>query len=373
MVSERQGGGPLQARSSADQPITPRFAWSRFWWMARLLPSTGEVAIGPGRRRVEIEFTACSLRAPERVVFRYKLENFDPHWIAATGRRAATYDNLPPGQYRFRVTARDGSLDAGSEAGISLVVQPHFYQTAWFYALAVLAACAGVAGVFLYQERQAREHYNLRLAERTRIAREMHDTVVQGCVGVSTLIEAAVGSARSDQDLMLECLDNARIHLRLTLDEARQALTDLRHDSFENGLPGALSDLRKRVEQRKRNSRDARSRRRRGAPGGLHKPHPAARDPRGDSQRPDACARQPPSRSVCFLDCRPSGSIFRTMAAASSRLPRLSRRRATSGSSACASVWNRFGVPWRWPVVRESGTTVTARLPLAHTAGLTGV
>jgi ligand-binding sensor domain-containing protein/signal transduction histidine kinase len=209
----------------------------------KAVAATGEIAVGPGRRRVEIEFTACSLRAPERVAFRYKLENFDAHWTAATGRRAATYDNLPPGQYRFRVTARDGSLDAGSEAGISLVVQPHFYQTAWFYALAVLAACAAAAGVFLYQERQAREHYNLRLAERTRIAREMHDTVVQGCVGVSTLIEAAVGSARSDQDLMLECLDNARIHLRLTLDEARQALTDLRHDSFENGLPGALSDL----------------------------------------------------------------------------------------------------------------------------------
>src|SRR6185369_17167194 len=79
----------------------------------------------------------------------------------------------------------------------------------------------------------------------------MHDTVVQGCVGVSTLIEAAVGSARSDQDQMLECLDNARIHLRLTLDEARQALCDLRHDSFENGLSGALSDLAEAVTAEK--------------------------------------------------------------------------------------------------------------------------
>ncbi len=57
------------------------------------------------------------------------------------------------------------------------------------------------------------------------------------------MIEAAVGSAGSDQDQMLECLDNARIHLRLTLDEARQALSDLRHDSFEKGLSGALSEL----------------------------------------------------------------------------------------------------------------------------------
>jgi len=117
--------------------------------------------------------------------------------------------------------------------------------------LVVLAAGGGVAGVFHYQDRQARGRYNLRLAERTRIAREMHDTVVQGCVGVSTLIEAAVGSARSDQDQMLECLDNARIHLRLTLDEARQALSDLRHDSFEHGLPGALSELAHAVSAEK--------------------------------------------------------------------------------------------------------------------------
>ena len=212
-----------------------------------------DVTLAPGRRRVEFDFTACSLRAPERVVFRYKLENYDAHWIAATGRRSTSYDNLPPGQYRFRVVARDGSLDASpTEAGITLTVQPQFFQTSWFYGLVLLAVAAAVAGVLLYQERQARERYNLRLAERTRIAREMHDTVVQGCVGVSTLIEAAVSSARSDPDLMLECLDNARIHLRLTLDEARQALTDLREDSFENGLPGALAELTQAVSNEKR-------------------------------------------------------------------------------------------------------------------------
>ena len=214
--------------------------------------ATGEVIVDPGRHRVEIQFTACNLRAPERVFFRHKLENYDPSWSEVTSHRAASYDNLPPGQYRFRVVSRDGSMDAGSsEAGISIVVRPAFYQTGLFYGLAVLFAVAVVAGVLLYQERQARQRYNLRLAERTRIAREMHDTVVQGCVGISALIEAAVGSARSDQDLMLECLDSARIHLRLTLDEARQALTDLRQDSFENGLSGALSELAKTVSGEK--------------------------------------------------------------------------------------------------------------------------
>src|SRR5204863_6534148 len=171
---------------------------------------------------------------------------------AATNHRAADYYNLPPGRYRFQVIANDGSPSNGtSEAGFALVVRPYFYQTGWFFAVAFAAAGITVVGAIRFQERQARFRYNLRLAERTRIASEMHDTVVQGCVGVSTLIEAAVGSARSDQDQMLECLDNARIHLRLTLDEARQALSDLRHDSFEKGLASALSDLTRNVSDEK--------------------------------------------------------------------------------------------------------------------------
>ncbi len=210
----------------------------------QVVPLGDEVVVGSGRRRVEIEFTACNLRAPERINFRYKLDGFDTRWVASTGRRAANYDNLPPGRYHFQVVARDGALaTASTEAGVFLVVQPWFYQTAWFYALALAAAGACAAGILFYREKQVRDRYNLRLAERARIAREMHDTVIQGCIGVSTLIEAAVGAARSDQDQMLECLDNARIHLRLTLDEARQALTDLRHDSFEGGFSRALSEL----------------------------------------------------------------------------------------------------------------------------------
>jgi len=215
-------------------------------------PLSSTIVVGPGERHIEIEFTACTLRSPERVAFRYKLESADPKWIAATGRRSANYYNLPPGEYRFHVIARDGSLQNGSsEAGFSLVMQPHLYQTAWFYGGAAALVGLTVFGVIRFQVRQTRIRYNLRLAERTRIAREMHDTVVQGCVGVSTLIEAAVGSARTDPDQMLEWLDNARIHLRMTLDEARQALADLRHDSFENGLAGALSELSRNVSDEK--------------------------------------------------------------------------------------------------------------------------
>jgi ligand-binding sensor domain-containing protein/two-component sensor histidine kinase len=209
-------------------------------------PTTGELVIGPGRHRVKIEFTACSLRSPGRVSFRYQLTPFDRQWTNVAGSRAAYYDNLPPGKYRFEVVASDGPLASDtSQAGFSVVVKPYIYQTGWFYALCVALAGALGAGVFLYQGRQTRERYNLLLAERTRIAREMHDTVVQDCIGISTLLEAAVVSAGSDQDQMLECLDDARLQVRLALDGARQALTDLRHDSFARGLSGALVEFAK--------------------------------------------------------------------------------------------------------------------------------
>lgn len=208
-----------------------------------LPPATG-ITIPPGSRRITINFTSASLRAPDAITFRYKLEGYESKWVTATGPRVAEYDNLPPANYRFLVTAQDESPgDNSTQASLDLTVEPYFYQTNWFYAFVVAIAAAAVAAVFQFRERRARETYSTRLEERTRIAREMHDTLVQGCVGVSTLIEAAAGSADADEGQMRECLDNARVHLRLTIDEARQALTDLRHDSFENGLPGALEEL----------------------------------------------------------------------------------------------------------------------------------
>src|SRR5262249_54385260 len=112
------------------------------------ITTSGEVTVGPNPRRVEIEFTACTLRAPERVAFRYQLEGADARWIAATNRRAADYYNLAPGRYRFRVIANDGSPASGtSEAGLDLVVRPYFYQTGWFYASAFVVCAIGVVAI----------------------------------------------------------------------------------------------------------------------------------------------------------------------------------------------------------------------------------
>jgi ligand-binding sensor domain-containing protein/two-component sensor histidine kinase len=208
------------------------------------------LVIPPGPRKLEIDFTACSLLSTDRLSFRYRLRGLSDKWNISVGPRRAQYYNLPPGSYTFEVVAQDGEAPRNvSQASVGLIWKPYFYQTAWFYGLVALALCGlGVTGLRFYASEQ-RRIYDLRLAERTRVAREMHDTVIQGCVGVSTLLEAAAGSAGSDTGHMSEFLNRARVQLRLTLDEARQALRDLRHDSFAHGLGGALEELGKSVSK----------------------------------------------------------------------------------------------------------------------------
>src|SRR5260221_89718 len=96
----------------------------------RPVPMSQTIVIPPGRGKLEIDFTACNLVAPQRESFRYKLEGFDETWTSTSRTRAAYYTNLPPGRYRFRVVASDGGSPVNaSEASISLVWRPAFYQT----------------------------------------------------------------------------------------------------------------------------------------------------------------------------------------------------------------------------------------------------
>jgi signal transduction histidine kinase len=196
------------------------------------LPLSGEVVIPPGRGRLQIDFTACDLIAPPQVSFRYKLEGFDDSWTTATRPRSAYYSSLPPGHYKFRVVAEDtGAAGASSEASLAIYRKPAFQQTAWFYSLVTaLLMCGLWAGIWVYT-RQTKARFAVLLTERTRLAREMHDTVIQGCVGVSTLLEAVGRFQRTNLDEAAQLLADARSQIKETLEEARQAVWDLRHSS----------------------------------------------------------------------------------------------------------------------------------------------
>ena len=213
----------------------------------RPVPLSENITIRPGHGRLTIDFTLCDLADPQRVSFRYQLEGFDDGWTTALRGRSASYTNLPPRPYRFRVISNVASSLSVSEAVVRFNLQPHFYQTRWFYGL--LALAAGIAlwcGLALYA-RQTRARYELLLAERARLAREMHDTVIQGCVGVSTLLDAAARFRNLDAGEAEALLDQARIQATSTLEEARQAVWDLRHPDAAESSIHLLFDLARKL------------------------------------------------------------------------------------------------------------------------------
>jgi ligand-binding sensor domain-containing protein/signal transduction histidine kinase len=218
----------------------------------RPIPNSGDIVIPPGRGKLEIDFTACNLAAPQRESFRYKLEGFDEGWTSASKTRAAYYANLPPGSYRFRVQASDaGSPSNLSEASIPLVWRPAFYQTAWFYALCG-SGLAGLIGAALWlNAKQTKARYAVLLIERTRLAREMHDTVIQDCVGISTLLEAASRFQRTNLDEAGKLLDHARAQAKATLEDARNAVWNLRHASEADSSISTLCELAQKLGREK--------------------------------------------------------------------------------------------------------------------------
>jgi hypothetical protein len=102
-------------------------------WLNTLLP--------PQTSRIQVDYTALSLAAANKVRFRYRMDGFDQEWVDAGARRQAFYTNLAPRSYRFRVTTSDASGDgANSEAVWAFTIRPAFYQTRWFLAVMALLA-----------------------------------------------------------------------------------------------------------------------------------------------------------------------------------------------------------------------------------------
>lgn len=202
------------------------------------------IVLQPGNSRLEFAFTPIQLRSQAGLRFRYMLDGFDRDWSGATAARTADYTNLPSGPYRFRVrTFEVGDPGAVSEASIEIVQRPFFYRTWWFIAACLLLTALLILGAYKYRVRQVRTRFEAVLGERSRLAREMHDTVIQGCTGVSALLEAISMEIPVDSggDGLM---DFARMQLRTTIDEAREAVWNLRQpDNDTNELAQRLESM----------------------------------------------------------------------------------------------------------------------------------
>jgi ligand-binding sensor domain-containing protein/signal transduction histidine kinase len=198
----------------------------------RDVPLSAGLSLAPGKGNLEIHYTAIRLRNPEGTRFKYWLEKFDHTSTDAGQRRVAYYTNLPAGSYRFHVVAYEmDDPSNASEQILSIQWRPHFYQTAWFLALCILVVTTAGWGAYRLHVRNIRRRFAAVLDERSRLAREMHDTLIQGCVGVSALLEAASTAQGISPKISNELLDRARNEVRAAVDEARLAVWNLRQNS----------------------------------------------------------------------------------------------------------------------------------------------
>lgn len=202
-----------------------------------------ELRIPAGHAHFQFDYAGLSFVAPQKVHYRYTLEGFDRGWTDAGTRRVAYYTNIPPGRYTFRVQAanNDGVWNATGTA-LEFDLRPHFYQTLWFYAL-LLAAVAVMVTLLVRQRVRLAEHeFTAVLGERNRIAREIHDTLAQGYVGISVQLEVLAELLRRRKlDEAVKQLDETRDVVREGLAEARQSIWSLRtQDAHETTLPMRL-------------------------------------------------------------------------------------------------------------------------------------
>ena len=163
------------------------------------IPASKErrLEVAPGDHDLEFACTAPSFTAPNRVRFRYRMEPLDADWVDAFSRRAAYYTHVPPGRYRFRVTAcnADGWWNE-TGAGMVVIVRPHFWQTWWFPAALGALAIAGI-GLAVRQATQRKYARQMALLEmkaaieqeRTRIAKDIHDDLGANLTQITMLSE----------------------------------------------------------------------------------------------------------------------------------------------------------------------------------------
>ena len=151
----------------------------------------GKLELKPFENNVEIRYAGLSFVSPEKATFRYTLEGYDKTWADAGARREAFFTNLPPGHFRFKVMARNADgIWSSQAAALAFTIEPRLYQRRWFFPLlAILLALVAVAA-YRMRIRQLNHRFNLVLAERTRIARELHDTLLQGLSGVTMQLQA---------------------------------------------------------------------------------------------------------------------------------------------------------------------------------------
>ncbi len=242
--------GPVQfLANEAESPTVPRVFLDQIIADGRTLPPQDNAIVLPaGNRNLEFAYGSILLGPQDAVQFQYKLEGFDPDWRFGSNRRVADYTNLPARTYTFRVRAFQGDGGPLTERAQIIVKKQYFFVTWWFLTGCVVLLALLTWWMHRQKLRRVELAFQAVLDERARLAREMHDTLIQGCTGVSLLLEAATAEAASGETRELELLNYARTQLAAAIDEARQAVWNLRAQTSTD-LDETLKTLAERLDR----------------------------------------------------------------------------------------------------------------------------
>ena len=186
----------------------------------------------PGAGRVQIRYTGIHLRAPDQVRYSYMLDGLDSDWARADDTRTVNYDSLGHGHYHFRVRA-ELPVGPASESTLEFDIAPHYYETGWFRVLGLLLLSTMILAGYKLRERQIRSRFALVLAERARLAREVHDTLAQGYAGIASQLDVVEMKLPAEAAEARTELDYAERMVRHSLTEARRSLMDLRASALD--------------------------------------------------------------------------------------------------------------------------------------------
>ncbi len=218
----------------------------------KLLVFPNGIQIPAASKRITIGYVGLSLSNPDRIRFRYRLENFDRDWSEPTPAREAVYTNLGPGSYRFRVIASNSEgIWNSAEAIVPLEVEPAFWQNWWFRLLGMCVFVLTLAALHRQRLRQMTSQLDLRfeerLLERTRIAQELHDTLLQGFLSASMQLHVALGrleehsSAKAPLSRAIELMGKASREGRTALRGLRSSQLD--HLTLEQAFSSIPQEL----------------------------------------------------------------------------------------------------------------------------------
>lgn len=228
---------------------TPKVDVTRLLVNGRPTQKNEPLTVPPGPLNLSVRYAAHSYTSPTRTVFRYRLDGFDKDWILAGSRREAFYTNLPPGKYTFRVSAANPNepwTDAPETVEVTLTAS--FWQSPWFPAISGLVVLGSVWVFLRLRVLQVRTRMDAIVSERARIARELHDTLIQGFSGVTMQMQAV--SARVEDSALRQSIQEVIEDAGACLREARQSVAGLRNSlGTSMGLSAAIEQSARQLTE----------------------------------------------------------------------------------------------------------------------------